>query len=85
MSDRMLIGEGAGYYGDRVDAPIAVVRDLRTAAERAAIIFETLGERTLAAAQLRRRQDPLLGFEPKLAPLLSPILKALGNQCRGGR
>lgn len=75
MSGSMLIGAGAGYSGDRVDAPIAVVRDLRSAGERAAIIFETLGERTLAAAQLRRRQDPSLGYEPKLASLLSPILK----------
>ena len=77
MSGTMLIGAGAGYSGDRVDAPIAVVRDLRAAGERAAIIFETLGERTLAAAQLRRRQDPSLGYEPKLAQLLAPIL----NDC----
>ncbi len=75
MADRVLIGAGAGYSGDRVEAPIAVVRDLRAAGERAAIIFETLGERTLAAAQLRRQQNRSLGYEPKLAPLLSPILK----------
>jgi hypothetical protein len=75
MSGSMLVGAGAGYSGDRVDAPIAVVRDLRAAGERAAIIFETLGERTLAAAQLRLRQNSLLGYEPKLAPLLSPVLK----------
>src|ERR1041385_4432850 len=74
-SSRMLIGAGAGYSGDRVDAAVAVVRDLRSAGERAAIIFETLGERTLAAAQQRRRQDPSLGYEPKLAALVSPILK----------
>jgi Acyclic terpene utilisation family protein AtuA len=75
MSGRMLIGAGAGYSGDRVDAPIAVVRDLRAGGERAAIIFETLGERTLAAAQLRRRQNPAVGYEPKLAALLQPVLK----------
>lgn len=75
MSDRMLVGAGAGYSGDRVDAPIAVVHDLRAAGERAAIIFETLGERTLATAQLRRRQNPGLGYEPKLAALLRPVLK----------
>jgi len=75
MSDRMLIGAGAGYSGDRVDAPGAVVRDLQEAGEPAAIIFETLGERTLAAAQLRRRQNPALGYEPKLAALLQPVLK----------
>jgi Acyclic terpene utilisation family protein AtuA len=75
MSDRMLIGAGAGYSGDRVDAPIAVVHDLQAAGERSAIIFETLGERTLAAAQLHRRQNPGLGYEPKLAELLRPVLK----------
>ena len=75
MVERMLVGAGAGYSGDRVDAPIAVVRDLRASGERAAIIFETLGERTLALAQLRRRENPGLGYEPKLKALLSPVLK----------
>jgi len=71
----MLIGAGAGYSGDRIDAPIAVVRDLRASGEKSAIIFETLGERTLALAQLRRRDNPNLGYEPKLKPLLTPVLK----------
>ncbi|MBS0536131.1 MAG: DUF1446 domain-containing protein [Proteobacteria bacterium] len=75
MVERMLIGAGAGYSGDRIDAPIAVVRDLRASGERAAIIFETLGERTLALAQLRRRDNPNFGYEPKLKALLTPVLK----------
>lgn len=75
MVERMLIGAGAGYSGDRIDAPIAVVRDLKASGERAAIIFETLGERTLALAQLRRRDNPALGYEPKLKALLTPVLK----------
>jgi len=75
MVERMLIGAGAGYSGDRIDAPIAVVRDLAASGERAAIIFETLGERTLALAQLRRRDNPALGYEPKLKALLTPVLK----------
>ena len=70
----MLIGSGAGFSGDRLDAPRAVVDDLRASGEHSAIIFETLGERTLALAQLRRRADPAAGYEPKLAPLLGPIL-----------
>ena len=68
---RMLIGAGAGYSGDRLDAPLAVVRALRASGERAALIFETLGERTLAAAQLRRRENPAAGYEPKLEALLA--------------
>lgn len=75
MAGRMLIGAGAGYSGDRIDAPRAVVDDLRASGERAAIIFETLGERTLALAQLRRRENPAVGYEPKLEPLLRPVLK----------
>ena len=71
----MLIGAGAGYSGDRLDAPLAVVRALRASGERAALIFETLGERTLAAAQLRRRHNPAAGYEPKLEALLAPVLK----------
>ncbi|MCW5693863.1 MAG: DUF1446 domain-containing protein [Pseudolabrys sp.] len=73
--ERLLVGAGAGYSGDRIDAPIAVVRDLKASGERAAIIFETLGERTLALAQLRRRENPELGYEPKLKALLTPVLK----------
>ena len=57
MAERMLVGCGAGFSGDRLDAAVAVVRDLRGSGERSAIIFETLGERTLALAQLRRRED----------------------------
>jgi hypothetical protein len=75
MVERLLVGAGAGYSGDRIDAPIAVVRDLRASGERSAIIFETLGERTLALAQLRRRENPELGYEPKLKALLTPVLK----------
>jgi Acyclic terpene utilisation family protein AtuA len=74
MTRRMLIGSGAGFSGDRLDAPSGVVRALRSAPEPSAIIFETLGERTLALAQLRRRQNPDAGYEPKLEPLLKPIL-----------
>jgi hypothetical protein len=75
MGGRMLVGTGAGYSGDRLDAAIAVVRDLRASGERAAIIFETLGERTLALAQLRRRENAAAGYEPKLEGLLRPVLK----------
>jgi hypothetical protein len=39
-----------------------------------ALIFETLAERTLALAQLARRQDPSHGYEPLLDALLTPVL-----------
>jgi hypothetical protein len=69
------IGSGAGFSGDRVDAGLPVVEAIAAAGEGGAIIFETIGERTLALGQLARRQDPALGYEPLLADYLRPILK----------
>jgi hypothetical protein len=69
-----LVGNGAGFSGDRVDAPIPVVRSLIRRGLPAALFFEVLGERTVALAQLERRRDPELGYEPMLERLLEPIL-----------
>ena len=68
------VGNGAGFSGDRVDAPRPVVDTLIAAGGPAAMFFETLGERTVALAQLERRRDPDAGFEPMLERLLAPIL-----------
>mgnify|MGYP003576626785 CR=1 FL=1 len=75
-----LIGCGAGFSGDRVDAAAPVVRTLiarqrEGPGARAFLMFETLAERTLALAQLRRQQDPDHGFEPLLEDILTPILQ----------
>lgn len=69
------IGSGAGFSGDRVDAGLPVVQAIAAAGEGGAIIFETIGERTLALGQLARRQDPERGYEPLLANYLGPILQ----------
>ncbi|MGJ7521492.1 acyclic terpene utilization AtuA family protein [Variovorax sp. LT1P1] len=76
----LLIGCAAGFSGDRTDASGPVVDTLvaRLAdgppGQRAFLIFETLAERTLALAQLRRRTDPEAGYEPLLDALLRPVL-----------
>jgi Acyclic terpene utilisation family protein AtuA len=72
--DIFLVGNGAGFSGDRVDAPIPVVRSLVRRGLPAAMFFETLGERTVALAHLERRRDPALGYEPMLERLLEPVL-----------
>lgn len=74
MSGTFLVGNGAGFSGDRVDAPIPVVRSLVRRGLPAALFFEVLGERTVALAQLERRRDPELGYEPMLERLLEPVL-----------
>ncbi|WP_417310820.1 acyclic terpene utilization AtuA family protein [Devosia sp.] len=68
------IGSGAGFSGDRVDAPQAVVAEIAAAGAGGAIIFETLGERTLAMRQTARHEDSTKGYEPLLEDLLEPIL-----------
>ncbi len=78
----LLIGCAAGFSGDRTDAAGPVVATLlaRLAdpaappGQRAFLIFETLAERTLALAQLRRRADPAAGYEPLLDAMLRPVL-----------
>jgi hypothetical protein len=72
--DVLNVGCGAGFSGDRLDAPGPVVKTLIARGEPAAIIFETLAERTLAFAQLARRSNPDKGYEVLLERLLKPIL-----------
>ena len=70
----LLIGCAAGFSGDRVDAAGPVVQELIRRGQPAVLIFETLAERTLALAQLARRQNPEAGFEPLLLDFLAPVL-----------
>ena len=68
------VGCGAGFSGDRVDAPGPVVRTLAARGGPACLMLETLAERTLALAQLRRLESHEAGYEPLLARLLAPVL-----------
>jgi hypothetical protein len=72
--DKLAVGCGAGFSGDRVEAGAPVVRTLIERGGPAALIFENLAERTLATQQLAKRADPELGYEPLLALELRPVL-----------
>ena len=74
MPDTFLMGCGAGFSGDRVDAPRSVVDAIARSGRPGAIMFETLAERTLALGHVARRADPAMGYEPLLADLVGPIL-----------
>ncbi|MFL5427084.1 MAG: acyclic terpene utilization AtuA family protein, partial [Myxococcales bacterium] len=71
------IGAGAGFSGDRLEPAVIL-------AERGRIQFlvlECLAERTIALAQLRRRQDPEGGTDPLLdrrMALLLPVIHRNG-------
>jgi hypothetical protein len=70
----LAIGGGAGFSSDRTDAAGPVVATLVARGGPAALIFETLAERTLALAQIARRQNPEGGYEPLLDRFVGPIL-----------
>ena len=80
MANIFRVGNCAGFSGDRVDAPGPVVDTLIELGGPCAVFFETLGERTVALAQLEKRRDPQRGYEPMLERLLEPILlRCVGN------
>lgn len=72
MKPRLRIGSGAGYQGDRLE-PAWIL------AERGELDWlglECLAERTIAAAQLRKRRDPALGYDPLLERRMQMLLPA---------
>ena len=73
-TDVLRIGCAAGFSGDRTDAAGPVVDALIASGSPSVLIFETLAERTLALAQLARRQDPNAGYEPLLDAIIAPVL-----------
>ena len=74
MAAKVFIGAGAGFAGDRTDAAGPLVEALSACEGRRFLMFETLAERTLALAQLERRRDASLGYNPALERFISPIL-----------
>lgn len=72
---KLAIGSGAGFSGDRVDAAEPVVDTMIARGLPSVLIFEMLAERTLALAQLARRENPDAGYEPLLDLMVTPILR----------
>ena len=66
------IGAGAGFQGDR----IAPAVDLAERGKLDYLIFECLGERTIALAQQARSADPSTGYDPLLERRMRAVLPA---------
>ena len=58
MSTLYRVGCAAGFSGDRLGVARPIVDEFLRLGEPACLIFESLAERTLALAQLDRRQNP---------------------------
>ncbi|MBU3610355.1 DUF1446 domain-containing protein [Polynucleobacter wuianus] len=74
MSDIYRVACAAGFSGDRIGVAKPLVDELIRLGGPSCLIFESLAERTLALAQLERRQNDQLGYEPLLAEMVEPIL-----------
>ena len=75
MSNKVYIGCGAGFAGDRFDASIPIVKQLVNVNAPKYLIFEVLAERTLALAQQLRNKNSEEGYSPFLDSYINPILE----------
>lgn len=66
------LGAGAGFSGDRIDPAV----ELAEHGQLDYLIFECLGERTVAQGQQRRRDDASGGFDPLLVPRITAVIEA---------
>jgi hypothetical protein len=70
MRDRVRVGCGAGFAGDRLEPALIL-------AEHGGLDYlglECLGERTVALAQLRKLKDPEAGYDPLLERRMEGLL-----------
>lgn len=74
MKDEVLIGCAAGFAGDRFDVGLPLASAMARDGRRAYLMYETLGERTLALAQQRQRSGSGPGYLPELQSYLAPVL-----------
>jgi hypothetical protein len=71
---RLAVGNGAGFWGDNLDAPYLLARDGRIDV----LTLEYLAELTMAILAHLRTKDPRAGYVtdfPELAERLTPVLK----------
>lgn len=67
------LGAGAGFAGDRIDPAVELARE----GALDYLVFECLGERTVAAGQLRRLSDPDSGYDPLLEARMRAVLPVI--------
>jgi Acyclic terpene utilisation family protein AtuA len=64
------IGSGAGYSGDRIEPAV----ELAEKGDIDYLVFECLGERTVALAQQARLRNPEAGYDPLLEERMRAVL-----------
>ena len=70
------IGSGAGYSGDRIEPAI----ELAKKGDIQYLVFECLGERTVALAQQARMKNPDSGYDPLLEERMRAVLPVCASK-----
>jgi hypothetical protein len=70
------IGSGAGYSGDRIEPAV----ELAEKGDIHYLVFECLGERTVALAQQARMKNPESGFDPLLEERMRAVLPVCASK-----
>jgi hypothetical protein len=70
MMRTIRIGSGAGYSGDRIEPAV----ELAERGDIQYLVFECLGERTVALAQQARMKNPEGGYDPLLEERMRAVL-----------
>ena len=70
MMRTIRIGSGAGYSGDRIEPAV----ELADKGDIHYLVFECLGERTVALAQQARMKNPESGYDPLLEERMRAVL-----------
>ncbi|GAB4040422.1 acyclic terpene utilization AtuA family protein [Spirosoma gilvum] len=79
MKERIRIGCGAGFSGDRLEPGLILTQR----GHLNYLVLECLAERTIALAQKRKRQNPELGYDPLLERRIEMLLpELLANNVR---
>jgi hypothetical protein len=73
MKEKIRIGGGAGFSGDRIEPAVLLAEK----GELDYLVLECLAERTIALAQKRKMADPLKGYDPLLDKRIEALLPFL--------
>jgi len=75
MKEKIRIGCGAGFSGDRLDPSVVLAEK----GELDYLVLECLAERTIGLAQKRKLQDPTQGYDPLLERRMESLLPLLSK------
>ncbi|MES2796502.1 MAG: acyclic terpene utilization AtuA family protein [Bacteroidota bacterium] len=73
MKNKIRIGCGAGFSGDRIEPAIILAKE----GKLDYLVLECLAERTIALAQKRKMADPTKGYDPLLEQRIETLLPHL--------